>query len=547
MSQAPASSVESLTEVVGTHDANVHGFQARYLFGFRFDVAKINEIEKRLSADTFATLKGKATAIWEPPVKGDDGGYKIEHVYRDELLHAVTKYLFTERSAHDCRWFRASEVLTNAWFADLSCQWKERGAFQQIPLRLIDSARVELLLSPQGIGVLSIAIEIVARGIRLDQIVATNYRLSQFRRRNNAVELRHAHPSDDPQRWQRMPEEARSQLRVVTADDPIETRLQAPGGVFILPELVDRLLAPFVQAGSPVIALQDELFAYSVLRLKAGIDFDRRVDRDHWCTWLARLAQVEEAFHPSCGPGSMQLAESVLNRLHWAAIGQLGAAHLIADEAGHAPGEQRPDFDEQKPGIVRDKYFVPYLVALVQKLTIHTALHDARQIADAPESELPTKLAELRSELLHFGVRGYFAQISTRESLHRFYQLVQRGLDVPTNWMVLQRSLLDLESSVNDRTAAKQQTSMDENLHEIRTVQTFLHFLEYPLISVYFAHLWHMYAETRWPEDHHFVSDGVVVAAVLGFVVVFISDWFDVPSKVHAWLHTAKARRKRAR
>src|SRR5258708_15391319 len=51
-------------------------------------------------------------------------------------------------------------------------------------------------------------------------------------------------------------------LRVVTADDPIETRLQAPGGVFILPELVDRLLAPFTQVGSPVIALQDELFAY---------------------------------------------------------------------------------------------------------------------------------------------------------------------------------------------------------------------------------------------------------------------------------------------
>ncbi|HEX3872299.1 MAG TPA: hypothetical protein VHV77_17760, partial [Pirellulales bacterium] len=77
------------------HDADVHSFQARYLAAFRFDVTMIADVERNLLADTFSTLKGRSAAIWTRPVRRDDGSYSIEHVYRDELLHAVTKYLFT--------------------------------------------------------------------------------------------------------------------------------------------------------------------------------------------------------------------------------------------------------------------------------------------------------------------------------------------------------------------------------------------------------------------------------------------------------------------
>ncbi|HEX3869761.1 MAG TPA: hypothetical protein VHV77_04965, partial [Pirellulales bacterium] len=423
---------------------------------------------------------------------------------------------------------------------------------------------------PQGIGVLSLALELRPREMRMELIAAANYRIAQFRRRNDPLAFCHAHPSDDVQRWDRMSDEAKQNLRHVTPEDPLEVRLQAAGGTFTLVEVVDRLLEPFEKAGAAPRVLQDELFAYTVLRLKAGIDFDRRNDRDHWCTWLARLAQVEEAYHPSCGPNSMHLAEAVLNRLHWAAASQLGVAHMIADEPPHHPGGESPGFVEQKPGIVRDKYFVPYLAALLQKLTIHAALHDARQIADATAEELGAKLAEFRRELLQFGVRGYFAQVSTREALHRFYQLAQRGLDVPTNWQVLQRSLQELESSVNAEQQLEGQsaqlrqqqilvdqqhllveqqslqrkltTSMDENLHEIRSVQTFLHLLEYPLISVYFAHLWHMYADTKWPNDHDYVANSVWVAAGLGLVAVGICDLLNLAVHAHRFVEWAKVR-----
>ncbi len=75
---------------------------------------------------------------------------------------------------------------------------------------------------------------------------------------------------------------------------------------------------------------------------------------------------------------------------------------------------------------------------------------------------------------------------------------------------------------------------MDENLGIIARVQRMVHYIEMAIVSVYFAHLWHMFAENdslkEWVYDKThlpgagdwFVSIGVLTWAAIGFVLALI-------------------------
>jgi hypothetical protein len=81
---------------------------------------------------------------------------------------------------------------------------------------------------------------------------------------------------------------------------------------------------------------------------------------------------------------------------------------------------------------------------------------------------------------------------------------------------------------------AKVTHKMDENLGIVARVQRIVHYIEMAIVSVYFAHLWHMFAENdrlkEWVnEKTHlhgagdwFVSIGVLTWAAIGFVLVLI-------------------------
>ena len=75
---------------------------------------------------------------------------------------------------------------------------------------------------------------------------------------------------------------------------------------------------------------------------------------------------------------------------------------------------------------------------------------------------------------------------------------------------------------------------MDENLRIIARVQRMVHYIEMAIVSVYFAHLWHMFAENdsfkEWVnEKTHlhgagdwFVSIGVLTWAAIGLALALI-------------------------
>jgi hypothetical protein len=139
-------------------------------------------------------------------------------------------------------------------------------------------------------------------------------------------------------------------------------------------------------------------------------------------------------------------------------------------------------------------------------------------------------VSRLQREVLRFSVSGYFSQVSCRHAHHRYYRLARKGLDVPRTWQAVQQAIADLEAS---ETACWQHNlgkGVGNNLSAIMTVQHVMHLIEYVLVSVYCAHLWHMFASDNkslkeWVDDHlfdadWFVSLGVVLAAFLGVLVV---------------------------
>ena len=93
---------------------------------------------------------------------------------------------------------------------------------------------------------------------------------------------------------------------------------------------------------------------YTIALFGPEVDFGLPDAGDRLGPFLSALAQVEEKDHAGAPPGIVGVPNAVLNRKHWAAVGQLGAAHLVADQPDDHP------FNAARLPRVRDKYFIQY-------------------------------------------------------------------------------------------------------------------------------------------------------------------------------------------
>jgi hypothetical protein len=186
------------------------------------------------------------------------------------------------------------------------------------------------------------------------------------------------------------------------------------------------------------------------------------------------------------------------------------------------------------------KYFIPYLVALLQGHTVHQIVAEAGNIVLSPHKDTAQGLAELRTHLLEFAVSGHFTHVSTRQALHRYYRMCQEGLDVRRALDNARQAIADIEArDMNERqvrmaqnTAAsvaatkEVQESMHKHLATVADVQRKVEWIEIFLVSVYFAHLWHMIApEIHWTFLEHqwwimpLKAWGVLLAALLAGLI----------------------------
>jgi hypothetical protein len=513
--------------------AALNDFQTRFLYPFFFAPHE----EKAATEALLAAAPLGRSALW--------GCADPRSAYTEETLDHVAEFLFSNKRTGGCYYLKIPDAATQSWFQGAKILL---GHNRVLPVDLVPKVQIELFLSHYGVGVFSITLTPFSpkrshdTTLEPSAAVEFNYRLAQIRPKSSP-KIHLPHPGDDSEVMARLSDVDRTNLRPAPASDTLlAERVGRRGGDFTLPELIEELLLPLKGLGLEPI--QPTLTVYSVARFGPDVDFATPETRRATAAFLSALTQVEEPAHAGTPPDTVPVANAVLNRRHRAAVGQTGAVHLVADQPNDHP------FNAERVPRVRDKYFTQYLMALLQRLVVHRSIDRAAEVLGAHGSEVAPTLNDLRGDLLRFAVGGHFTQISTRHALHRYYRLARKGLDVPRAWLDVRRAVADLDAkltqerqekvadgvALNLESMAKVARDVDEvtrkmdtNLGIIAQVQRMIHYIEMAIVSVYFAHLWHMFADNEsikhllnktadreWAGDL-FVSVGVIFWAAVGF------------------------------
>lgn len=498
---------------------------ARLLYPFWIDIGNLDKAVRALSMQHHAGKREFKT--WQE-------AERTPALYREETLPLVAQVLFGVRSGAN-RYLRVDQETLSHWFPrdgvfepqtcgqDLE---KTQGHAEQPPAYpLIPAGEgIELFLSPHGVGLLALAFDCAQPG-GLKYLQAFNYRLSQLREHTA---------------WQyRLPHDAASPNPPPDAQAPLAQRLGVQGGVFTLKELVDFLLAPLRDFG--LLETQQQFAVYSVTRFDPRARFTEADCQAKLRPFLAALTDVEENAQQS----SLELRERILNPRHWVAVGSLGAAHLLADQDPPQPA------DRQRLSRSLYHYFVPYLCASLQRLTLQRLLWETDQAALEAEDywqDRQVKLRKLRQAMLRFSVQGCFTEVSHREALNQYYELALEGLRVPASLRLVQRVLGDMESAT---TAAFQQESAQGARKLARDAASQAGLLADMhrkvawlgvLFLSYCATALAYYAGAGFAEDY---AQWSVMAApfLFGFIALaFIKPWKSHPAKPEAGNGAGKTR-----
>lgn len=512
----------------------VKSVETRFLYPFAYQRDASDAAASALRTLSLSTRDGGEQPLWA--CAGPYGQYSEPlPQYQDELLDHVLVHLFPTLDpnfqgdgANVSGYLRLSPVAANKWFQGTRLTLAARKNGKTVDedfftVEHIPDIGIEVFLSPQGIGVLSVGLRPGREGLSLEQVHNFNYRLAQYRRAP-VPRFHKSHPSENPQQYDRIPAEKRSSIAPAPGDDaPLTQRLGAAGGSFDLCELIAWILAPLEAHGmAPVETDLKELIVYTVARFGPGVDFGNLDGKGALGRFLSGLAQGEEPRHAGAAPGPLSIPNVLLNANHWVAVGMLGAAHLVVDQPPEGADKREVEFNSQKVPILRDKYFIPYLIALLQRLTLNRATEEAIELLSKAGKTPAKELQGLRQQLLEFAISGHFSQVSRRHALHRFYQTARVGLDVPDAWDEVRRSISDIDATYSARRleqVAEETTALTKGMHGsldfMAHAQEIVELVEIFLVSVYAAHLTHMLA---WEEDP---LRGLYVAtsAALGAVV----------------------------
>lgn len=249
-------------------------------------------------------------------------------------MSTVADFLFLGDGG-ECRRLQVRDAVAQSWMRTTTVVEYPGGA--TVPVLLIPGLWIELFLSSYGVGLVSIGIQPDFRRLQdkfFDESHAKQftYRLAQ-RRPTTAPTLYVPHPQDDPR--------TRERMNPNTAPPPTEEarfvdRLGVLGGGFTLSELTDFLLSPLQEQFHYKLA-QQQFSAYSVVRFGKEVDFSQQGVQAQLGPLLSGLAQVEEPTHAGAVEGAVDVPHQIVNTRHWAAVGFLGTAHLVADRTHRTP------------------------------------------------------------------------------------------------------------------------------------------------------------------------------------------------------------------
>jgi hypothetical protein len=378
-------------------------------------------------------------------------------LYLEDTLRSVRDFLFGG-AAGGCGYLRVPDATADHWFgrglvlspAEGQTIPSDRARAQTSKVRLAEPG-IEVFLSPHGVGVLSIALR-PAEMQPLPILQDLNYRLSQART-YTAWEVQLLAATDP-----RAPAPPERQA-------PLVERLGRRGGAFQLIEWVEFLLQPLT--GLDYERLQEQFSVFSVTRLGPAADFGDPAVTTALLPALRALAHVEEYGHA----GSLHVTAQVLNTRHWAGVSSLACAHLVADQDPPLP------YNDQRLPRALYKYFIPYLLGLLQRSAVQRLLREARCALTDGEDAPPNagadpaeQLRRLNRRSLAVTVNGSFTEISSREVINQCFALTQTGLRLADSFGTIQRALRDAEAMDSASFQVDNGRFQAETLGELKTL-----------------------------------------------------------------------------
>jgi hypothetical protein len=413
--------------------------QTRFLHPFIFDRRRFQDAGQALITAMIGEHR-----IWE--------GLRPRTEYVSDFQEALVTALFPGTTPLESGFFRVPERPASGWFKDALVQLPHGPC---LPVMIPEGGAVELFLTSQGTGVLSLPLTPGRRDLTLSETLLFNHHIAQGRT-GAVAELHAPHPADDQVKWAQMLVGARSLIKPKPDRfAPVEDRLGAPGGSFTLAELIAKLLFPLEAfALRPVMR---GLSVYTVLRVRQdGLPPEPP-------GWLAALARVEEQANADSTGGA---AVAELQPNHRMAAGPAGAAHWLEET-----GEVRPADAISRVARARDRFFIPYLAAYFQSLALNRAVTEAGAIAQAPPEQQTERLAGLRARLAQFGSGAQFQQISNDEAVQRAYALCQEGFKITSTWDDVRRVVTEVEGQqglARQARAAEEAVAAAQSIAHIR-------------------------------------------------------------------------------
>ena len=504
--------------------------QTRFLYPFFFERGKAIEASAILSDESIKGRDGQRVAVWECA--------QPSALYKEELLDHVDKFLF-ESAGRGCisspassKWFNKLEAVLiepkpSRELAESEQESGEPDARKSIvwPVSLAPLAGIEVFLTNYGVGILSVSLTPKVEELDFETTTLFNYKLSQLRPQVSA-RLRIPHPSENKQAWEHMSDQQKEKLGPPPpADVAITERLGAAGGSFLLGELATEvLLKPLLKL--ELEQAQNQFSVYTVVRFGDEVDFEESEISRALAAFISGISQIEEPSHAGSPIGVVGVTNAILNRRHSAAVGLLGMAHIVSDQP-----IRELSFNEQRVPRIMMKYFVPYLAALLQRVSLHRSIREASDLVLNRSQDLAEGLAKLRRHMLEFAVEGYFPEVSDREVIDRYYRMVQEGLGVRRAYEDASRAIADIDAQFSADHQAKLAEAMAENvaatrslqeqmtkhLHVVANVQTSVGWIEVFFVSVCLAELWHLFA-ANVERLHPWIQYGVIAGAVIGAI-----------------------------
>ncbi|HET8734087.1 MAG TPA: hypothetical protein VFM45_09985 [Anaeromyxobacteraceae bacterium] len=477
--------------------------QTRLLLPFLFE---------RRAADRAAELlagasTGIARGLWvrEPPRK--------LYRYRLEMTGQLDRFLFShgEKGKVEGEYLHASGERMRRWLGSLDVDMGTRTGW----VGLAATPGAELFLTAHGAGVLSFTFDL-GKEVELGSILELNRRLSILTRPGERAP------------WLSVPWPAGSPPPAPAPDGhhasttPLGDRLGKPGARFSLAELIAALAEPLRSMG--IVPIQESLCVYTVVALPVGVEVDAAANRSWTAPYLAALAEVQSSFQPSeegrAEPGVPNLFPS---GNHWTAATLQGAAHLLATHPSTMRGEDTL-------AEARDRYFVPYLTALLQRCAVKKAAEEATDMV-VREDVKREAVSRLRADVLAFALAGALPEVSVRYALHRYYRMCQEAVDLERNLQQVRGALGDLEaqlSSNQQMVIAQNQRDIAQKAHESQESSHRIHvalvWIEVFIVVAYAAELVKFFVlelphiesiPMRWVVSFGTVGVGVAALAIL--------------------------------